>query len=57
MADLLAEMTLRTIEVRERRDRFRPDIPVGILSNSRQAGIDTASTRRSSLRIRGLCGI
>jgi hypothetical protein len=31
-------MTLRTIEVRERCDRCRPDIPVGIVGNGRQAG-------------------
>jgi hypothetical protein len=35
-------MTLRTFELRERRDRFRSEIPVGIVGNSRQAGIDTA---------------
>src|SRR5258708_5606875 len=31
-------MTLRTIEVRERRDRCRPDIPVGIVGSGRQPG-------------------
>ena len=35
-------MTLRAIEVRERRDSFRPHIHVRIVGNGRQAGIDAA---------------
>ena len=58
IADLITEMTLRTIEVRERRDSFRPDIPVGIVGNGRQAGMDAAlHPQQQFTHTRGLCGI
>ena len=35
-------MPLRSFKIRERRGRRRPCVPVGIVWNGRQAGIDAA---------------